>query len=128
MKKIIGLAVVIFLAAIAWNLFSNPDASTEALLKSVAESEELQTWIEEHPVEELASDAKDTLVKAFPFLEDLLDVENLKQTLKTTGMDLMRNYMASANPETQEKANTLGSVIKILYPDLSDEVDTVLGE
>ena len=79
-------------------------------------------------MEELASDAKDTLVKAFPFLENLLDVENLKQTLKTTGMDLIRDYMASANPETQEKANTLGSVIKILYPDLTDEVDSILGK
>ena len=128
MKKLIGLAVLVFLAAIAWNLFSNPDASTEALLKSIAESEELQTWIEEHPADELASDAKNTLVQAFPFLEDLLDVENLKQQLKTTGLDLMREYMSSASPETQEKANTLGGVIRILAPDLADEVDSILGE
>lgn len=128
MKKIISIVLFVFLAAVAWNLFSNPDASTEALLKSIAESEELKTWIEEHPADELASDAKDTLVKAFPFLEDLLDVENLKQQLKTTGLDLMRKYMDSTNPETREKADTLGSVIKILYPELTDEVDTVLAE
>ena len=128
MKKIIGLAVLIFLAAIAWNLFSNPDASTKALLQSIAESEELKTWIEEHPADELASDAKDTLTKAFPFLEDLLNLDNWKQSLKTTGMDLLRDYMDSANPETREKANTLGSVIKILAPDLTDEVNAILGE
>ena len=128
MKKLIGLAVLIFLAAIAWNLFSNPDASTEALLKSIAESEELQTWIEEHPADALASDAKDTLVKAFPFLEKVLDLDNWKQALKTTGIDLMRKYMDSADPETQEKAETLGAVIRILAPDLADEVASVLGE
>lgn len=128
MKKLIGLAVLIFVAAIAWNLFSNPDASTEALLKSIAESEELKTWMEEHPADKLAGDAKDTLVKAFPFLEDLLDVDNLKQTLKTTGMDMMRDYMASANPKTQEKADTLGALIKYLYPELSADVDSILGK
>lgn len=128
MKKIIGLVVLVFLAAIAWNLFSNPDASTKALLESIAESEELKTWIEEHPVEELTSDAKDTLVKAFPFLEDLLNVDNLKQQLKTTGLKLIETYMDSADPATQEKAGTLGAVIKILVPDLTDEVDAVLGE
>ena len=128
MKKIIGLVILVFLAAIAWNLFSNPDDSTKALLSSIAESEELQTWIEEHPVEELAGDAKDTLVKAFPFLEKVLDLDNWKQALKTTGIDLLREYMASANPEIREKADTLGSVIKILAPDLTDEVDTVLAQ
>ena len=128
MKKIIGLVILVFLAAIAWNLFSNPDASTKALLQSIAESEELKTWIEEHPIDELAGDAKTTLVKAFPFLEKVLDLNNWKQVLKTTGIDLLREYMASANPETQEKADTLGQVIKILAPDLGDEVDAVLGQ
>ena len=128
MKKIIGLVILVFLAAIAWNLFSNPYASTKALLQSIAESEELKTWIEEHPIDELAGDAKTTLVKAFPFLEKVLDLNNWKQVLKTTGIDLLREYMASANPETQEKADTLGQVIKILAPDLGDEVDAVLGQ
>lgn len=128
MKKIIGLAVLIFLAAIAWNLLSNPDASTKALLTSIAESEELKTWIEEHPADQLASDARDTLVKAFPFLEKVLDLDNWKQALKTTGMELLRDYVASATPETMEKASTLGGVIKILAPDLADEVDSILAE
>ena len=128
MKKLIRITALVLLAAITWNLFSNPDASTEALLKSIAESEELQTWIEEHPADELASDARDTLVNTFPFLEKVLDLYNWKQALKTTGISLMQKYMTSADPETQEKAGTLGSVIKILAPDLVDEVDAVLGE
>ena len=127
MKKLIGLAVLVFLAAIAWNLFSNPDDSTKALLQSIAESEELQTWIEEHPADELAGDAKNTLVKAFPFLEKVLDLNNWKQALKTTGMELLEEYMASAKPDTREKAETLGSVIRILAPELADEVDAILG-
>ena len=128
MKKIIGLAVLIFLAAIAWNLFSNPDASTKALLQSIAESEELKTWIAEHPADELASDAKNTLVKTFPFLEDVLNLDNWRQALKTTGLELLRDYMADATPETRENAGTLGGVIKILAPDLTDEVDAILGQ
>ena len=126
MKKIIGLVVLVFLATIAWNLFSNPDASTEALLKSIAESEELQTWIAEHTADKLVGDARDTLVQTFPFLEQVLNLENWKQALETTGMNLLQTYMDNASPESLERANTLGEVIKRLAPDLADEVDAIL--
>ena len=128
MKKLIGLVVLVFLAAIAWNLFSNPDESTKALLQSIAESEELKTWVQEHPVDQLTGDAKDTLVKAFPFLENVLDLDNWKQALKTTGLDLLRDYVSGASPESREHADTLGAVIRILSPDLADEVDAILGK
>ena len=126
MKKLIGLVVLVFLAAIAWNLFANPDASTKALLQSIAESEELKTWIEEHPIDQLTDDAKDTLVKAFPFLENVLDLDNWKQALQTTGLELLRDYAAGASADSLEHADTLGTVIKILSPDLADQVDAIL--
>ena len=127
MKKLIRIAVLILLATIAWNLFSNPDASTKALLKSIVESEELKTWIAEHPVDQLTGDAKDTLVKTFPVLEKLLDSENWKQSIRTTGLELLQKYMAGASAESRENAQTLGSLIKILCPELAGEVNSILG-
>ena len=128
MKKLIGLVVLSFVATIAWNLFSNPDASTEALLKSIAESEELQTWVAEHPADKLAGDARDTLVQTFPFLEQVLDLENWKQSLETTGLKLIQKYVDDQTPESLEKAQTLGEVIKRLTPELSTDVDRILAQ
>ena len=125
MKKLIVLILIAAVALVAWTLLSNPDASTEALLKSIAESEELKIWIEEHPAEVVASDAKDTLLKAFPFLEDLLNVDNWKQQLQTAGLDLIQEYMDSGDTE---KAETLGKVITILCPDMAEEIDAVLTQ
>ena len=128
MKKLIGLVILVFLGAVAWNLFVTPDASTEALLKSIAESEELQVWIDEHPADKLAGDAKNTLITAFPFLEQVLDLENWKQSLETTGLKLIQKYVDDQTSESLEKAQTLGEVIKRLTPELSADVDRILAQ
>ena len=126
MKRIIALILVFTLLLCGCDLQQTVDTTFKALLEKIASNQELQNWLEAHPVEQMTADAKDTLMKKFPILEDLLDFDNLKQLLKTTGLDLMSQYLKSTSAETQEKANTLGAIIKILCPDLTDEVDAVL--
>ena len=126
MKRIIALVLALTLLLCGCSLQQTADAAFKTLLEKIASNQELQNWLEEHPVEEMTADAKDALVKKFPILEDLLNFDNLKQLLKTTGLDLMNQYISSKSPETQEKAGTLGAIIKILYPDLTDEVDAIL--
>ena len=127
MKRIIALFLIASLLLCGCGLQQTADTAFKTLLEKIASNQELQNWLEEHPVEQMTVEAKDALMKKFPILEDLLDFDNLKQLLKTTGLDLMNQYLSSTAPETQEKANTLGAIIKILYPDLTDEVDAVLG-
>ena len=126
MKRILILVILAAVLICACDMEQAVRAGGEQLLRSIAENKEIQTWIAEHPIDTLASDAKDTLVRTFPVLEDLLDLDNAKQVIKSTGLDLLREYVASADPETQEKAQTLGAIIQILYPELTDEVNAVL--
>lgn len=128
MKRIIALVLLAALLLCGCDMGETVSNATEQLLRSIAENEELQTWIEEHPLDSLAADAVNTLTEKFPALKKLTDTENLKQVLKTKGLALVSEYLSSTEPETQEKAETLGAIIKILYPDLTDEVDAVLGE
>ena len=128
MRRIIALILVFTLLLCGCNLQQTADAAFKTLLEKIASNQELQNWLEEHPVEQMTADAKDALMKKFPILNDLLDFDNLKQLLKTTGLDLMNQYINSKTPETQEKAETLGAIIQILYPDLTDEVEAVLGK
>ena len=128
MKRIIALILICTLLLCGCDLQQTADTAFKTLLEKISSNQELQNWLEDHPVEEMTAEAKDALMKKFPILEDLLDFDNLKQLLKTTGLDLMNQYISSTAPETQEKANTLGAIIKILYPDLTDEVDAILAQ
>lgn len=90
----------------------------EAIITGVIEKidwEQLQTY---------AKEGYDALVKKYPALE----AENVKAFLKDNGLELMNKFLSSTNEETQANADKLGAIIKILYPDLTDEVDQVLAQ
>ena len=90
----------------------------EAIVTGVIEKidwEQLQSY---------AKEGYDALVKKYPALE----AENVKAFLKDNGLDLMNKFLGSTNEETQVNANKLGQILKILYPDLTDEVDQVLAQ
>ena len=90
----------------------------EAIITGVIEKidwEQLQSY---------AQEGYGALVKKYPALE----AENVKAFLKDNGLDLMNKFLDSTNEETQLNANKLGQILKILYPDLTDEVDQVLAQ
>lgn len=90
----------------------------EAIITGVIEKidwEQLQTY---------AKEGYDALVNKYPALE----AENVKAFLKDNGLELMNKFLSSTNEETQANADKLGAIIKILYPDLTDEVDQVLAQ
>lgn len=90
----------------------------EAIVTGVIEKidwEQLQSYAEK---------GYEALVKKYPALE----AENVKAFLKNNGLDLMNKFLSGTNEDTKENANKLGAILKILYPDLTDEVDQVLAQ
>lgn len=90
----------------------------EAVVTSVVESidwEELKAY---------AQQGYDTLTEHFPALKG----ENIKAFLKDNGLDLLNQYVENSDPEMQENARKLGEILKILNPELADEVDSVIAE
>ena len=65
----------------------------------------------------------DALVEQFPALK----AENVKTFLKDNGLELMNKLIESSDTQQQENARKLGEIIKILNPELTDEVDRVIG-
>jgi len=89
----------------------------EAIVTEVIESidwEELTTYAEK---------GYDALTEKFPALK----AENVKKFIKDNGLVLMNKLVESADPQQQENARKLGEIIKILNPELTDEVDRVIG-
>ena len=129
MKRLIALILIIALMLCGCDFEQTADIAFQTLLEKIASNQKLQNWLEDYPLEQMtAVEAKTALVEKFPILEDLLNFDNLNQLLKTTGLDLVAQYVSSTTPEAQERAETLGTIIQILYPALSDEVDAILGK
>lgn len=96
-------------------LGSNIDV--EAVVTDVIESidwEELKTY---------AQEGYDALTEKYPALKQ----ENIKAFVKDNGLKLMSKYVESTDEAMQENARKLGEIIKILDPELTDEVDKAIG-
>ena len=94
----------------------------ESILTSVVESidwEQLQAYAEK---------GAQALVEKYPSLKVLSNSEQMKEILKDKGLALAGRLLESTDPETQENARKIGEIIKILYPDLTEDVDKVLAE
>lgn len=89
----------------------------EAMVTEVIESidwEELKGY---------AQQGYDALTDRYPALK----AENVKAFLKDNGLSLLNQLVDGTDAETQDNAQKLGEIIKILNPELAEEVDQVIG-
>ncbi len=117
-KLIIPLVLLLILFCGCEEVVNQIDV--EQILRTVVESidwEQLQTY---------AQKGADALMERFPALKTLADEEKMKDILKDKGLDLMNTYLSSTEPEVQENARKLGEIIKILSPELTEDVDAVI--
>lgn len=70
-----------------------------------------------------AQQGYDALTEKYPALKG----ENIKSFLKNNGLELMNRYLESTDAAMQENARKLGEILKILNPELTDEVNKVLN-
>lgn len=99
-----------------------PEMDVEGILRTVVEKidwEELQGYVQQ---------GAEAVLEKYPALKTLTNREDLQTLLKEHGLKLLGTYLSSTEPEVQENAEKLGAIIKILSPELTDEVDAVLGE
>ena len=71
-----------------------------------------------------AQDGYTSLTDKYPALKS----ENMKSYLKENGLELLKKYIESTDESLQKNADKLGQIIMILEPELSDEVNSVLGK
>lgn len=124
MKRLIFLFVMIAL------IFCGCSETASDVVSTAAE-ELLNSIVEKIDVDELQNSAEqgvEALVEKFPVLEPLTSREDMREFLKDSGLKLIRKYLESTDTEVQANAEKLGAIIKILSPELTDEVDAVLAE
>ena len=97
-------------------LASNIDV--EAVVTDVLES------IDWEELKECARQGYDTLTERYPALKS----ENIRSFLKENGLSLLNTLVDSTDAKTQDNAQKLGEIIKILNSELADEVDAILHQ
>ena len=126
MKKIC-LLICLLLSVPAFSGCGEIAAQVETIAQQVDVEAIVTGVIENIDWDELKSCAQqgyDALTERFPALKG----ENIKAFLKDNGLELLNKYIESSDETMQENARKLGEIIKILNPELSDEVDSVITE
>lgn len=135
MKKIfILLALAVVMGSLAGCAELAGQIDTDAILEQVEtvaqqiDVEALVTDVIENidwkQLEENAKKGYDALTEQFPALKS----ENIKAFLKNGGLDLLKSYVENGDADMQENARKLGQILKILNPELTDEVDSIIAE
>lgn len=124
MKKICLLLCLLLSMAI-FSGCSEVAAQVETVAQQVDIEAILTGVIESIDWEDLKSQAQqgyDAVTEKYPVLKQ----ENVKSFLKENGLSLMNKFLSSTDEGMQENARKLGEIIKILNPELSDEVDSII--
>lgn len=124
MKKffILFVMIAVFFCGCSETASDVVNTAAEELLNSIVEK------IDAQELKDSAEQGIDALVEKFPALEPLTSRDDMQEFLKANGLKLIRKYLESTDTEVQANAEKLGEIIKILSPELTDEVDAVLAE
>lgn len=98
----------------------------KAVLRTMAETPELENWLLAQSPEEIPQIDIEKLVADFPILSVLTQDLDLPLLFETAGFMLMEEYLGDEDPLVQAHAETLARIIRIFAPELSDQVDEVL--
>lgn len=124
MKKICILVCLLLCMAALWGC-EDTLAQVETAVSQIDVEKIITEVIESIDWEELKATLEkgyDSLTEKYPALKG----ENIKAFLKEHGLELLNKYVSSSDEAMQENARKLGEIIKILNPELTDEVDAVI--
>lgn len=129
MKRTVMLLALVLCLTSLWGCTSEEIGTVVQQVETIAGQIDVEGIINEviskidwEELKSYAQEGYDALTEKYPALKG----ENIKAFLKENGLELMKKYLQSTDAEKQENARKLGQILKILNPELSDEVDAVI--
>ena len=96
-------------------------------LESIAENEKIQTWLEENDIASLSESAISKFKESIPALKEFLAREDVKEKFETIGLPLIKEYLGYKVETMRLKAETLGKIIMIFAPELTQQVEDIFA-
>lgn len=96
-------------------------------LESIAENEKIQEWMETHDLATLSEEAIAKFKESIPLLKEFLAREDVQEKFKTVGLPLIKEFLNYGVETMRLKAETLGNIIRIFAPELTEAVDEIFA-
>lgn len=96
-------------------------------LEVIAENETVQTWLVENDIATLGQAAVDKFKESIPALKEFLGREDVQEKFETVGLPLIKEYLGYKLDSMRLKAETLGKIIMIFAPDLTEQVEDIFA-
>ena len=101
------------------------EALVEKALESIAENEKIQEWMETHDLATLTEEAVTKFKESIPALKEFLAREDVKEKFETVGLPMIKEFLNYNIESWRLKAETLGNIIRIFAPELTEQVDAI---
>lgn len=100
---------------------------TEKALEALSENETIQSWLASTDLSTVSADAVEKFKNSIPALKDFLAREDVKEKFETVGLPLIREFLSYNLESMRLKAETLGKIITIFAPELTEQVDDIFA-
>lgn len=94
-------------------------------LEALAENEEIQQWMAEHDPAALTEEAIAQFRENSKALREFLAREDVQEKFQTVGLPMIKEFLSYTTESMRLKAETLGNIIRIFAPELTEEVDAI---
>lgn len=125
MKRLLCLLVCL---AMALSIASCGDGKlTEKALEALSENEAVQSWLTNTDLSSVSAEAIEKFKNSIPALKDFLAREDVQEKFETVGLPLIREFLSYNLESMRLKAETLGKIITIFAPELTEQVDEIFA-
>jgi len=99
----------------------------KSALEAIAENEKIQAWLESVDVAAITESAANKFKETIPALKEFLAREDVVEKFETVGLPLIKEYLGYKIDSMRLKAETLGKIITIFAPDLTQQVEDIFA-
>lgn len=127
MKKsltLLAFTICLCMLLCSYSTFKAP--ATEELIRQTIETKDFHNWMLNSNSENYTIKGIQEYAAKFPAFQSLLECSDLETSFAAVGIPIVQEYIDGENSEYALNAMVLGDMMRILYPELDDEVNALL--
>ena len=123
MKKRTRIIILVLLILVGVKyIIPNLNLDVSALLENMLKK------VDSEQVQEITEGGIEALKEACPQLKPFLSQEGMTDLLTGEGLSMLTEYANGNSALTQAQADTLGTILEAISPEISDSVKSILSE
>lgn len=121
------LTLTICLCMLLCSCGTSKAPTTEELIRQTIETKDFHNWMLNSNSENYTIKGIQEYAAKFPAFQSLLECSDLETSFAEVGIPILQEYIDGENSEYALNARVLGDMMRVLYPELDDEVNALLS-